>query len=248
MEENEIVTLYKNKVVGKSFLIPTIICLLLVFMMLFLAEPGPGASESEKIPIVMFFMLFVIVFGKKFLDENRMNKNRLFVKENGNVYNGKILHVYKYETSKKYYTKLLVEFFDGNEKKLILSEKFPYYIKTNNIDLYGVITKTIDMDEYDKSYNQNKISHIQYEGNGYISFEESSLTKRIIKYNGSRNKNYEGDLSCKVYEKDGKYIVDDIDGFSRKEEIKANKLAAKIMLIFILLILTIIISSVKGIK
>lgn len=216
MEENKVVVLYKNKIVGKGFLIPAIICLLLVFLILFVAEPGPGASKSDQIPISMFFIIFVIAFGKKFLDENRMNKNRLFVKENGNVYNGKVLHIYKYKTSKKHYTKLLVEFFDGNEKKLILSEKFPYYIKTNNIDLYGVITKTIDMDEYDKSYNQNKISHIQYEGNGYITYEEIKSSRNITKYNGSINKNYEGDLTCRVYEFDEKYVVDDIEGYFRK--------------------------------
>lgn len=248
MEENEIVTLYKNKVVGKVYLISAIICLLFIFIILLIAEPGPGASETEKIPMAILFMIFVVVLGKKFWDKNRINKNYLFVKENGNVYSGKVLHIYKYKISKKHYTKLLVEFFDGKEKKIILSKHFPYYIKTNDIDLYKVVTKTIDMNEYDYSYNENKISHIQYQGNGYISFEETPLTKTIIKYNGSKNKNYEGDLSCKVYEKDGKYIVDDIDGFSRKEKTKANKLAAKIMLIFILLLFTIMFVGFMQIK
>lgn len=239
MEDNNVITLYKNKIQNVAFLVVTIIMLILIIVMILFAEPGPEATRIDLIPISMMFGIFSVVFGWGFYQANKQNKNRLFIKENGRVYSGKVLHVKVTKGDKKTIRKLLVEFFDGNEKKLIVSEHFPYYIDSVSIDLVSVINKNVDMEEYNKCYKENIIEHIQYFGNGYISFEKTEETKFIYKYNESKNKNYEGDLSCKVYEHEGKYVVDDFEGYYNENAIKKNKIAGKIFK-FLLAIMIII--------
>ena len=246
MEDNNVITLYKDKVQNVAFLVIAIIMIIFIIVMIVFGEPGPGASRMDLIPMSMIIGIFPAVFGWAFFDMNKQNKNRLFIKENGRVYSGKVLHVKVTKGDKKTIRKLLVEFFDGTEKKLIVSEHFPYNIDTVGLDLIKLITKTEDMEEYNRCYKENIIEHVQYFGNGYISFEKTEETKFIYKYNESKNKNYEGDLNCKVYEYDGKYVVDDFEGYEKEEIKKRNEIIKRIFKFWLIMMIIIIVILYKG--
>ena len=83
-------------------------------------------------------------------------------------------------------------------------------------------------------YNYSNIEIKEYFWEGYITFDEekASEIEKIFKimpsiqfngekinqgkkrytYVGDISKNYEGNIKCKVYEKDGKYVIDDFTG------------------------------------
>lgn len=192
MENNDVITLYKNKIQYKSLLITAIVIIVIMGILIFL-ETGI---------VVIMFSIFPLVLGWAFWELNKQNKNRVFVKENGYVYYGEVLHVSVKKRKNKIIRKLLIEFPFGNEKRLIVSEHFPHYINR-------ITKKNADITEYNKCYKENIIEHIQYYGNGYISFEKTEQTQLVYKYKKSKNKNYKGDLTCKVYEFEGKFVVDD---------------------------------------
>lgn len=95
------------------------------------------------------------------------------------------------------------------------------------------------MEEYNRCYKENIIERVQYFGNGYISFKKTEETKFIHKYNESKNKNYEGDLNCKVYEYDGKYVVDDFEGYEKEEIKKRNETIKRIFKFWLIIIIII---------
>lgn len=137
---------------------------------------------------------------------------------------------------------LLIEFFDGNKDRLIVSS-FPYDIKTN----HPTLLNRIDMDEYNYCYNENKVEHIQYDGNGYTTFDNYEGNGKICKYTDSRNKNYEGDLTCRVYEYEGKYVVDDFEGYVKPDRKSENRIAGLIACVCIVFMVIIAIFLFKAI-
>ena len=124
----------------------------------------------------------------------------------------------KKRKSEKISRRLLVEFNDGNENRLIITPHFPYFINTNAPTLMDLATKKFDIEEYKNSYEQNIIEHMQYMGKGYISFENSDYNMKIEKCKHSRNKNFEGDIHCTVFEYNGKYVVDDFERVNINKE------------------------------
>lgn len=219
MEDNSVITLYKNKVQEVPTLILGIILLIFVIGIFIIIEPV--TAKSKLIPMAMFFVIFSVYLIGIFLNENRKNKNRLYIKENGNVYSGNVFRIDEFLYREKLTRRLVIEFFEGNEKKLILSEHFPYYIYLNKKDMYDEM-EFMDMEgeEYNKWYNENVFK--QYYGHGYISFEKTKLTNEIYEYVKNDEKNYLGNIKCNVYEYEGKYVIDDIEGYSKKEQ-KKNK-------------------------
>ena len=84
MEDNDVIILYKNKIQNIALLVFAILFIIGIVAMLLFTNP-----EVE----VMILMIFPAVFGWAFYEVNRLNKNRLFIKENGRVYSGNVLHV-----------------------------------------------------------------------------------------------------------------------------------------------------------
>lgn len=84
-------------------------------------------------------------------------------------------------------------------------------------------------DEYNHSYVENIINHTQYIGNGYIVFENADSKMKRYVYNESANKNFECEITCKVYEYEGKYVIDDFEGLDMKK-IKRSNLFLKIFI------------------
>lgn len=239
-QENNVVKLYNKGIKNISSLIVCTIMLGLMFLILFVAEPASGSDDGARLFITCFFLLFFIVFFKNFYDSNVANKNALFIKENGNVYYGKVLHVKKvHKRSSKGHSRtyryLLVGFNDGNVNRLILSRNFPYKIYTNEPDLFDIMKNTEVVDEYRQSRSENVIDHVQYVGKGYITFNPNEDKTRAVYFNESASKNYEGELTCKVFEYDGKYVVDDIEGYDMNI-IRSNKMISAIIIIVWLVI------------
>ena len=198
MEDNFRITLYENKIQYISLIIIAILIVIGMVAMLLLLETGLE---------IIVLAAFSLILGWAFWKLNTENKNRVFVKKNGQVYDGRVLHVRVKKIKNRVDRRLLVELFDGNERRLIVSEHFPYHIDR-------VSSKNVNEEEYNRCYKENIIEHIQYYGNGYIAFEETEQTKFLYRYKKSKNKNYNGDLTCRVYEFEGKYVVDDFEGYS----------------------------------
>ena len=102
MEDNNIITLYKNKIQNISMLVIAILFIIGIVAMLLFTTP-----EVE----VIIVMIFPVILGWAFYEVNRLNKNRLFVKENGRVYSGNVLHVKVTKSNKTTIRRLLIEFF-----------------------------------------------------------------------------------------------------------------------------------------
>lgn len=75
MEDNNVITLYKNKIQNVAFLVVTIIMLILIIVMTLFAEPGPEATRMDLIPISMMFGIFPVVFGWGFI--RQINKTKI---------------------------------------------------------------------------------------------------------------------------------------------------------------------------
>ena len=214
MENEKILTLYKNKILNMSLLIWGILIggfalwEIIIFCALDIVLYGKIVMNVEELVEWGFFEFILLglsrMFLKEFFKSNKENKNRMFVKENGRVYDGTVLQMNAIKTNKKDISNIVVEFCDIKGKRLIVVENFPHYIEESK--------NNSEIDEYNGVYQDN-IKHVQYLGNGYISFEETDQTENVYKYNISKNKNYKGNIRCKVYEYEGKYVVDDFEGY-----------------------------------
>lgn len=95
-KENEVITIYYKGKRGKiSLLSVSIVFLIVIFVILFVAETGPEEGFGSRILGAGFFSIFMIIFFWKYYNSNKSIENILLIKENGNVFNGKVLHVEK---------------------------------------------------------------------------------------------------------------------------------------------------------
>lgn len=251
MEYNNIITLYKRQTTGLKFLFAAIITTVILLLKIIFCQKDlmPAVIIGNIVINTLFFLLSIILYIA-FYKENEKNKNLLFIKENGTSYRGQVLHIEERIKDDKKYRDLLIEFFNGKENKLIVFKNFPYNIEAVNVTMFLKYMEFINkkggdkfkkIEEIKKVYEEKFIYHTQYYGNGYISFEKTNLTNKICEYNAPKNKNYEGDLTCSVYEYEGKYVIDDFEGYPEEEIRKRNKKIIKKIIICVVVTLIYII-------
>lgn len=212
MKENNdfIIRVIKKKIYSAVLLAPITIFLLLTWIVLFKAEPANPGDESAKFYIATFFMFFVIFFGWIFYNTNKKMKFALYIKENGKQYQGRVINAQKRyvrtrDGYQKKYIDVLVEFTEGFCSKYIVVRGLPYNLKLkDDSNSFGSSNISDEIDE------ELKIVHSQYMSKGYITFDNHDQLGKEIIYTGSKIKNFlENDLTCTVFELDGKYVVDD---------------------------------------
>ena len=233
-EKNFVYQTIKRKIYSPGLLIPVGICLALAITVLFFAEPATPSDESARFFITGFFMIFVIVFGHAFYVANRNMRTALHIKENGTRYDGRVINAQKryVRTSKntRVYTDLLVEFKESFDTNYIVSYSFPYDLKLKgDFGLFDPVTKADYVDE------ESRVRHTQYRSNGYITFDNHDGMGKPYIYDGSKLKNYllDNDLTCSVFELDGKYVVDDFIGLDRSKVMSKKLIEIIIPLLFI---------------
>lgn len=194
-------------------------------------------SEDMNIRVIIcvlgYVILALIFLGIGFYVYKRTRiyqKNIIDIKKNGKVLDGTVVHIIREEdyntTNETFdkYTYCIVKFQDEYQKeKLIVTKKLPSIFNNISVEI-----------KPESLYNYSNIEIKEYFGEGYITFDEekASEIEKIFKimpsiqfngekinqgkkrytYVGDISKNYEGNIKCKVYEKDGKYVIDDFTG------------------------------------
>lgn len=140
-------------------------------------------------------------------DENKIET----FKKKGKMYVGSVVHIRprQIQNTSEYSKELLIEFYKAGEKKYIVDYNFPYEL---DIDVKKY-TKPIHEDIFIKQYN--------IEDTPYIVFDKTK-TKKKYKYRrfvGAAERNFDKNISCKIYELNGKYLIDEYIG----EDIKCEE-------------------------
>lgn len=161
--------------------------------------------------------------------ENKKIKNIFDIKENGRVIKGEVISVIREQYIRRKHsneltTKFVVKFKDKNmEDKYIITQVLP-----DKFDYIEVVETTNNFEDI------IPLEFTEYYGNGYITFDENDtvpntglkfnniyLNGEKINFNGNRGSSYKGvaignnykdHIICNVYEKDGRYVIDDYEG------------------------------------
>lgn len=235
MENEEKIVIYKNKI--KLNIISIIFILLATFMAISQLDMIKGLYyyeiDAEKIIRTIFtFTIAICFFGVGIyfqIRENKKLKNIFDIKEDGRIIKGEVINIIRErhirdENSNGYTTKFIVKFKDRNmEDKYIMTQVLP-----DRFDYIEVLETTNNIEDI------ISLEITEYFGNGYITFNENDAVPNIgvkfnnIYLNGEKlnfnskcgksytgnaiKNNYKGHIICNVYEKDGRYVIDDYEG------------------------------------
>lgn len=216
----KIITMYGKKQ-NSGWLIYVIVFLILLAMYLLVI----GKSIKMSIMVGIMALCFFVDYKAK----NRYKKQELSIIENGEVFEGKVLRVeWIMSDGGQMTTRLLVEFFEGTNKKFIMTSNFPYPISFQE----------------ENNSETNLIEFTQYYQNNCISFKEDGKDTDKLIYEGTINSNFEGELTCKVYKYKDKYIVDDFEGYEKIKKTAYFDLLAGILITIMLGLLAVVVYSV----
>lgn len=235
------IVMYKNKF--KPNIIPLIFWIIGIAAIINDISIYRKYSSDMNIRVIICLFGYVIialifwVIGFYFYKRSRIyQKNAIDIKRNGKILYGKVAHIIREEdyntTTETFdeYTYFIVKFKEDNQnEKFIVTRNLPEVF--NNI---SVVTNP------QSSYNNSNVEIKEYFGEGYITFDEEKARqiekifkimpsmkfngkninegKKRYTYIGDVSKNYEGEIKCNVYEKDGKYVIDDFDGVEYEEK------------------------------
>lgn len=269
MENEEKIVIYKNKI--KFNIVSIVLIILAILMSIFQLDMIKGLYsyeiDAEVIVNTVYTFILVLCFlgiGLYFqVKENKKSKNISDIKENGRIFKGEVIsiirerHIRHSDTGGdyRYTTEFIIKFRDINmEDKYIITPVLPH-----KFDAIEVFKKTLNIEDL------INLQIKEYFGDGYITFNENdsvpNLASKFYKihlngknlnsdkcgksYNGSIIKNnYKGNITCNVYEKDGRYVIDDYEGVEFTVE-KNNWFDWLMILVFIVVSIVGIYFSMK---
>ena len=266
MENEENIVIYKKKI----NIVSIILILFAIFMVIAQIDMIKGLYSYEidtKIIVdtIVAFIIAVCIgsFGIYLqIKEIKKIKNIFDIKENGRIIKGEVINIIRErhirdENSNGYTTKFIIKFRDVNmEDKYIMTQVLP-----NRFDYIEVFEKMSDLTSEDII----PLEITEYFGNGYITFNEDDDVPNVrfkfnniylngekldfkgkygISYKGKIIKNnYKGHITCNVYEKDGRYVIDDYKGVEITNE--NNWFDNLMIIVFILMAVAVVYFSIK---
>lgn len=200
---------------------------------------------------------------KRYIEFDGKNDVVDLMKMNGEVYNGEVVHakkniVYDYDEEgeiidENYYYDLVIKFNENNEDKYIVYRNFAYKIELINElkdDICDMYESTAE--DFEK-FKENCINIYQFYDGDIVAFENYTGKMELFEYSDSINKNFIGDLTCKIYKDSKRYVIGKIEGYDyerenyriKKEmEAKIIKLKKEVIVSFIIVMLMIIIGCI----
>lgn len=174
-------------------------------------DVGRIVKDVISLIVTLGFINYWYFKSEKFFSDPYDTKYDLIdhIKKNGNKIKGSVVHI-----SEKIYVKnnkeiidstLVVAFNKDGNKQHILLEHFPYYIRVFDISKNPV-------------EEENFLKLSQYKKDGVISFNKMDEEAVESRFEGSIERNFEGNLNCEIYEYRGRYIIDDVPGYKLKTE------------------------------